>query len=188
MSSHSNGPTTYGFGGSLNWLLGSAVGGVAGSILFGAVLWIVDPAIVTETIPAIYGIDPGTIGLVFHLLHGAVLGIIFGFIVSRNPIFSTITADATTGLFAGRGLTTRFALAGLVYGLAVWAFLPLIVQSIWITFTGIVDPGFPFAAFEILIGHLLYGLLLGALFAVFVETAPEAEETESPFDETSDAD
>ena len=107
-------PTEYGFGGSLNWLIGGAVGGVVGSALFGALLWLVDPAIVTDVIPAIYGLEPGAIGWAFHLGHGLVLGSIFGFLVTRGPVFGTVTADVATGFIAAMGLGTRRARAGRV--------------------------------------------------------------------------
>ncbi|AXR76546.1 hypothetical protein [Natrarchaeobaculum sulfurireducens] len=177
-------PTEYGFGGSLNWLIGGAVGGVVGSALFGLVLWLVDPAVVTDAIPAIYGLEPGTIGWGFHLVHGLVLGIVFGVLVTRDVIFGTITAGVATDAIDELGLGTRLALAGMVYGLAVWAILPLIGQSIAFTVGG--DPSFPVAAFESLLGHLVYGLLLGALFSVFVEVAPEAEAADAPFEEDPD--
>ncbi|SDQ25764.1 hypothetical protein [Natronobacterium texcoconense] len=180
-------PTEHGFGGTGNWLLGGALGGVVGSLLFGVVLWFVDSAIITEAIPAIYGVEPiGTAGWIFHLVHGLVLGIVFGIIVSRNLILGTLMADVETGFIAAMGPGVRFALAGMVYGLAVWAILPLLVLPIWMSIGGIEDPGFPMLAFETLVGHLLYGLLLGALFSVFVESSQKAEEAEAPFEEATD--
>ncbi len=172
-----------GFGGPLNWLLGGAVGGLVGSALFGAVLWLVEPTIVTETVPALYGVDPGAVGWAFHLGHGLVLGVIFGFLVTREPFLGTLAAEVETGFIAAMGLHTRFALAGLVYGLAVWAILPVIALSLWIAIGGLADPGFPAAAFGTLVGHLLYGLLLGALFSLFVAVGPEAAAAEAPFEE-----
>ena len=180
-------PTEYGVEGSLNWLIGGAVGGLVGSVVFGALLWVVDPAIVTEAIPAIYGLEAGTIGLGFHLLHGLILGSVFGFLVTRGPIFGTLTADVATGFIARMGLGTRLSLAGLVYGLAIWAVLPVIAQSLLVVLGGAGEPAFPVTAFETLLGHLLYGLLLGALFSLFVEVAPEAEAADAPFEEAGDA-
>ncbi|WP_049928015.1 hypothetical protein [Halopiger goleimassiliensis] len=184
MSNETATPTGYGFGGSLNWLLGGAVGGLVGSAIFGALLWLVDPTIVTDDIPAIYGLEPGTIGWGFHLLHGLVLGSIFGFLVTRGPVFGTLTADVETGFLARMGLGTRLALAGFVYGLAVWAVLPMIAQSLLLVLGGAGEPAFPVAAFESLLGHLLYGLLLGALFSLFVDVSrAEAEGGDAPFEE-----
>ncbi|APW99983.1 hypothetical protein CHINAEXTREME_01945 [Halobiforma lacisalsi AJ5] len=174
--------------GTGNWLFGGAIGGAVGSLLFGLVLWLVDPTIVTEAIPAIYGIEPtGTAGWTFHLAHGLVLGVVFGALISRGPILGTVTADVETGFLASMGNGLRFALAGMVYGLAIWAILPLIVVPAWAGIGGIEEPGFPVLAFESLLGHLLYGLLLGGLFSAVADTAPKARDAEAPFEEASDS-
>lgn len=188
MSAQSDSPISHGIGGSLNWLIGGAVSGVVGSLFFGALLWTTDSDIVTDTIPAIYGLDPsGTVGWMFHLLHGLVLGIVFGFLVTRKPVLGTLTADVETGFLAAIGPGVRFTATGVVFGLAVWTVLPVIAQTILTAVSGGGDPEFSMAALESLVGHLLYGLLLGALFSVFVETAPEAKETDAPFEESSDS-
>ncbi|TYL38858.1 hypothetical protein CV102_10135 [Natronococcus pandeyae] len=188
MSTQSETASGYGFGGRLNWLFGGAIGGLAGSLLFGGLLWVVDPEIVIETIPAIYGFDPAqTVGWTFHLLHGLVLGVVFGFLVTRRPILGTITADTQIGFLARSGPLVRLALAGFVYGLAVWALLPVIAATVWAAVGGIADPGFPAMAFEGLVGHLLYGTLLGALFAVFVDIESDAERTDAPFDDADES-
>ncbi|MXV63621.1 hypothetical protein GS429_16455 [Natronorubrum sp. JWXQ-INN-674] len=187
MSFQVNSPTTFGIGGSLNWLVGGAVGGAIGSLLFGVLLWLVDPTIISEGIPAIYGLEPaGTAGWLFHLGHGLVLGSIFGLLVTRRPIFGTLMADVETGFIDAMGPGLRLTLAGFVYGLAVWAVLPVIVLPIWMSL-GIGDAGFPAFAFGTLVGHLLYGLLLGALFALIVEIAAEAEAVDAPFEEAGDS-
>lgn len=188
MSSQSTSPTGYGFGGRLNWLIGGAVGGVAGSLLFGGVLWVVEPAVVIETIPSMYGFAPAeTVGWTFHLLHGLVLGILFGFLVTRDPILGTFTADVPIGFLEDTGPGVRLVLAGLVYGFAIWALIPVIAATVWVTFGGAAGPGFPGFALESLVGHLLYGTLLGALFSVFVEIESEAERADAPFDDASES-
>lgn len=187
MSTESASPTNYGLDGSTNWLLGGAIGGIVGSLLFGALLWVVDPEIVTDTIPGIYGFDTaGGLGWVFHLFHGLVLGLVFGALVSRDPILGTITADTQFDVLEETGLAVRFVLAGFVYGLAVWALLPVIAGTVLISVGG-ADPVFPAIAAETLLGHLLYGLLLGALFSVFVDTESSAEDVETPFDDASES-
>jgi hypothetical protein len=188
MSTESRRATGYGFDGELNWVAGGAIGGIAGSLLFGVLLWIVDPAIVTETIPAIYGFDPAeTTGWAFHLLHGLTLGIVFGHLVTRETILGTITADSQIDWLDDAGLGARLALAGSVYGLAVWAILPVIAATVWFSIGGTVA-AFPGFAVESLAGHLLYGALLGALFAALVEIESEAERAETPFDDFDGAD
>ncbi|UPM44451.1 hypothetical protein [Halocatena salina] len=188
MNAQAETSTEYSIGGSLNWLIGGAVGGVVGALIFGGLLWAIDPAIVIETIPAIYGLSPaGPIGWVFHLIHGLVLGVIFGFLVSRSVIFDTLTADVETDIIDTMGPHLRFTAAGIVYGLAVWTVLPVTALSIWMTIGDVGAPSFPSTAIESLLGHVLYGLLLGALFSIFVEITPKAEESDAPFEEASDS-
>ena len=173
----------FGLDGPASWLVGGAVSGLLGSILFGAFLWLVEPDVVTEAIPEIYGVDPGTIGWAFHVTHGLVLGVIFGFLVTREAVLGTLGADVATGFIAAMGLHLRFALAGLVYGLAVWALLPVIAQTLWVAIGASGDPVFPAFAFETLLGHLIYGLLLGAIFSMVVAVGPMAADARDPFAE-----
>lgn len=187
MSFQVDNPATFGIGGALNWLIGGALGGAIGSLLFGAVLWVIDPAIITEAVPAIYGLEPvGTAGWLFHLGHGLVLGSVFGFLVTRGPVLGTLTADVETGFLAAIGPGLRLSLAGFVYGLTVWTLLPVILLPLW-TAVGPGETAFPGLAFESLVGHLLYGLLLGALFALIVEVESAAESSDDPFAESDES-
>lgn len=184
MSTEVDNLTRSGVGGSFNWLVGGAVGGAIGSLLFGAVLWLLDPTIITDAIPAIYGLETaGTAGWLFHLGHGLILGTVFGFLITRNPILGALMADVETDFLAAMGPVLRLTLAGLVYGLAVWTVLPVIVLPIWAAI-GIGEAGFPALAFEGLVGHLLYGLLLGALFALIVDLEPAVDAVNDPFAES----
>lgn len=183
MRSQTDMPAERGVSGRLSWLVGGALGGLIGAILFGGVLWTVEPALVTESIPQIYGLEGGgPAGWAFHLAHGAVLGIIFGLLVTRNPILGTLTADVATPFLDKMTPGMRIIAAGLVYGLAIWVFLPGIILSILVTFGDIPDP-LPWASVYSLIGHLLYGMLLGALVSVFIDIEVEATDTEAPFEE-----
>ncbi|WP_440766182.1 hypothetical protein [Natronorubrum sp. DTA7] len=129
----------------------------------------------------------GTAGWAFHVAHGLILGSSFGLLVTRGPILGTITADVEIGFLAAMGPGLRLTLAGVVYGLAVWAVLPVIALTLFTTVGGAGDPGFPDMALETLVGHLLYDLLLGALFALIAEIKPEAEATDAPFDEADES-
>lgn len=175
-----------GFSSRFNWLIGGAVSGIVGSLLFGAFLWTIDPEIVAE-IPAYYGLPTGTIGWPFHLFHGLILGVIFGFLVTRDIVLGTISARVETGFIATMGTAVRLALAGLIYGLAIWAILPIVILPVVASAAGVADPFFPGIAFESLIGHLVYGLVLGALFSVFVDIAPDEEQADAPFEEPTDS-
>jgi hypothetical protein len=189
MSADSQTTAGYGFGGTLKWVVGGAIGGVVGSLLFGALLWVADPAIVAETIPSLYGFDLGEVtGWAFHVLHGLVLGVLFGYLVTRETILGTITADSQIGWLETSRPGVRLTLARFVYGLAIWALIPAIAATVALSLGGLGGSTFPALAFESLVGHVLYGTLLVALFSVFVEIESEAERAETPFDDFDGAD
>lgn len=182
---HSEGSTATGSARGLNWLIGGAISGVVGSAAFGALLWTIDPSYVVD-LPQLVGMESSsTVGWALHLVTGIGLGVVFGLIVTRGPVIGTLAADVETDFIAAMGLGVRLALAGMVYGLAIWTLLSVVGLSLWASAMGVTDPIFPGLASESLLGHLLYGLLLGALFSAFVETAPRAEEAEAPFEEAS---
>lgn len=187
MNRHSDRSAERGLAGGANWLVGGAVGGFVGAVVFGVILWLVDPALVTERIPAIYGLETeGPAGWVFHLAHGVVLGVIFALLLTRKPVLGTLTADVETPLLAAMSPTVRITLAGLVYGLAVWVFLPGVITSMLLT-AGVVEDPFPAAATYNLVGHLLYGMFLGALVSLFVDLESQARAAEAPFEEAGDS-
>ena len=185
MSEDTNTLTNAGVGGRLNWLLGGALGGLVGAALFGVLLWLFDPSIVTEAIPAVYGFEAdGTTGWTFHLANGMVLGIVFAFLVTREPILGALTADVETPALDRLGPNGRLMFAGVVYGMAVWAIVPGILFSILMTVWGLESP-FPWGSVYNLVGHLVYGFLLGGLVSVFVDLEHELREADAPFEEPS---
>lgn len=68
-----------------------------------------------------------------------------------------------------------------MFGLAVWAILPLLVLPVWIETTGGGAGDFPTAAAESLGGHLLFGTILGFVFATIVDLSDRP--TKRPLEE-----
>lgn len=163
--------TGFGIGGTLGWTIGGVLGGAIAAAAFGAVMWAFDADIVAAAIPAIYGFDPSSVlGMTIHILHGAVLGLVFGALVTRPIVLGVLRANAETEMVSEFGLAIRVVAAGFVFGLAVWAFLPMIVLPIWVEVGGIGGAGeFPSAAVESMLGHMVFGLVLGLVFAVTVD-------------------
>lgn len=175
-----------GVGGRFNWLVGGAVGGLVGAALFGVFLWLVEPAIVTEAIPELYGLEGGGLtAWAFHLVHGVVLGTVFAFLITRDPIMGTLTADVETPVIDTMGPTLRIVAAGLVYGLILWVIFPGLVLTALVT-TGDTADTQPWASIFNLVGHLLYGMLLGGLVSLFTDFRAEAEASDDPFEEASE--
>lgn len=185
MSEHASVTSDRGIGGLFGWVLGGTVGGIVGAAVFGLLMWLMDPEIVAAAIPSLYGIDPrGPAGWAIHLAHGAILGLVFGFLLTRPLIMGVLSADVETDVIAGMGMVVRTALAGLAFGLAVWAVLPLLVLPIWTELIGAAEAAmFPAAAVESLLGHALFGIVLGTVFGVVV--SEPVDEVETPFEDRS---
>lgn len=162
--------TGFGIGGTLGWTIGGAVGGVIAAAAFGVVMWLFDPEVLTGAIPAIYGFDPSSvIGMTIHILHGIVLGLVFGFLVTRPAVLGTLRTNVETEAVSEFGLTIRVIAAGFVFGLAVWAILPVLVLPVWAELGATTAGGFPGFAVESMLGHMVFGLVLGLVFAVAVD-------------------
>ncbi|WP_331235359.1 histidine kinase [Natronorarus salvus] len=129
------------------WQAGGA-GGLAGALAFGTMMAMMTPAMLSEMIPAMYGLEGGLVGWIVHMSHGAAIGVAFAALASAGPLREY---TATTG---------GAAVAGLVYGIAVWALLAVIVMPIWLGMPEMV----PNLDVGSLVGHSLYGVLLGIVY------------------------
>lgn len=93
----------------INWPAGF-VGGIVGTAAFGVMLTMMMPDVIEVAIPSMYGLAPPPdllTGWVVHLVHGAVLGVVFAGLVG----LAGVSGDSPVGAVA----------AGVVYGVAVYA-------------------------------------------------------------------
>ncbi|WP_137289730.1 hypothetical protein [Natronorubrum halophilum] len=171
MSTESDNASAFGISGSGGWLVGGALGGAVGAAAFGLLMWLFDPDAVAVAIPAIYGLElTGIVGWGIHIAHGIVLGLIFGFIVTRKSVLGILRTDVETEALSRTGMLLRLVGAGFVFGIAIFAVLPLAVLPVWVQTVGGGAVGdFPTAAIETLLGHLVFGTVLGLVFAAIVD-------------------
>ncbi len=172
MSTTTETASAFGLSGATGWVVGGAVGGALGAAAFGLVLWLFDPVIVEAAIPSVYGLETeGVIGWGIHIAHGVLLGLIFGVLVTREAVLGVLRTDTETEALSGAGIVLRVVGAGFVFGLAVFAILPLLVLPVWtdVGGAGAQVGDFPTAAIESLLGHLVFGLVLGIVFALTVD-------------------
>lgn len=126
--------------------------GLAGTVAMTALMLAMGATnVLGGAIPALYGLAPPAnlpAGLGVHAFHGAVLGVIFAGIVRAAEIESI----------------RAIALAGVGYGVVVWALLAALVMPQWLAAVGFPQaPPFPNFAPPSLLWHLVYGGVAGAV-------------------------
>ena len=133
---------------------GGVLGGLLGGLVFGALMSMQMPGVLESAIPnGMYGLGAsGEIGWVIHMSHSAVLGVVFAVGIEFGGFDATRSSNLRTGL------------AGLGYGLVVWAVLAAIVMPIWVS--GGSTAGVPNIVTESIVGHAVYGVLLGISYSV----------------------
>jgi hypothetical protein len=135
-----------------NWKAG-VVGGIVGALVFGLQMALMNPGPLQGAIPAMYGLafPNGLAGFTIHIAHGAVLGVGFAAVVGLADL-----SRAPAGKQVG---------AGLVYGIVLWAVLAVVVMPVWLGAVGFPNaPSLPNVGVGSLLGHALYGVVLGAVY------------------------
>jgi hypothetical protein len=132
---------------------GAVVAGAAGAIVMGALMSVMNPDVLAVAVPSLYGLAPppnGVAGWVVHVSHGAVLGVVFAAGAGAAGI------DRSVG---------RSAVAGVVYGAVIWIALAALLMPLWLSAVGSpASPPFPNFAVPSLLWHVVYGVVLGALY------------------------
>ncbi|MUW15181.1 histidine kinase [Halorubrum sp. CBA1125] len=145
--------------GAGDWKAGVA-GGLVGGVAFGLVMaYVIPNPLLPVVIPSMYGLAPPAapfLGWVIHLSHSAVIGVGFAALVGARP-------DLADGVGKSVGL-------GAAYGILVWIVLAVIVMPIWLSAVGSpANPPLPNISALSAIGHMLYGVVLGGVYAGIVE-------------------
>jgi len=97
------------------------------------------------------------VGWIYHLFNSAVIGAIFGWLFGRRAV--------TTGSGLGWGA---------LYGVAWWILGAQILMPLALhmaPFSSVMMPPMRMVAMGSLVGHVMYGLILGGLFPVFARSA-----------------
>lgn len=110
--------------------------------------------VIAMAIPALYGATGLVAGWIAHLFHSVVFGLIFAAAVGSIGSLDAYADRVSTG--AGLGI---------VYGVIVWVVAAAIVMPIWLSAVGFPGaPPLPNFNPTSLVGHVVYGVVLGALF------------------------
>ncbi|WP_129114145.1 histidine kinase [Halegenticoccus tardaugens] len=145
---------------------GGVVAGLAGGLVMGALFAIFAPPLLTDAIPALYGLSGGLAGWTIHMANSAILGVVFAAIARALPKYSDTTMKST-------GL-------GAVYGAVLWIALAAVVMPIWLAAVDFpAVPPLPNVDLMGLVFHVAYGLVLGATYPAFSRWL-SPKETASP--------
>ncbi|MEF8816392.1 MAG: hypothetical protein V5A20_05045 [Salinibacter sp.] len=154
--------------GPWDWVRG-AFGGFVGSVAFGLFMaFIMPPPMLEVVIPNLYGIEatpqaPAPLaGWAFHQFHGVMLGLGYVAYVEAPAVADWIEPRTLNG-----GLVH-----GLLWGVLTTVAFPVLVMPLWLQAAGFGGaPPFPNVGFPAtllgLIGHLIYAVPLGLLYALY---------------------
>ena len=130
------------------------LGGVVGALAMGGLVLAMSPPVLAVAIPSLYGLAPPPnpgLGMVVHVSHGAVLGVVFA------------------GLVGALGIedTARRVGLGVAWGVVTWIGLAALVMPVWLSVVGSpASPPFPNFAPPSLLWHAVYGAVLGGVYTV----------------------
>lgn len=130
------------------------IAGFVATVTTAVVVLVAGSDLLSSTIPAMYGFESAlVVGLIAHLIHGTLFGFVFAFVLS-DPELVAITNSLM-----------KTILAGVVYGLLLALVGTGIIMPVWISAVGVVSaPTMPYVTGSLVGMHLVYGLVLGALF------------------------
>ncbi|MFW6384777.1 MAG: histidine kinase [Halodesulfurarchaeum sp.] len=135
----------------LDWKAG-ALGGIAGAIVMGALMLVMNEAVITVAIPSLYLLVPPPSvlqGMGVHVFHGAALGIVFAGVIQALGVEST---SKVVGL-------------AILWGVVIWVTLAALLMPVWLGVVGSpASPPFPNFAPPSLLWHVVYGLVLGGVY------------------------
>jgi hypothetical protein len=146
-------------------LRNGVISGLCGGAIFGLIIQFIIGAM--PAIGALYG-AAGVIaaGWVIHMFHSAVFGAIYGAIASTGAFRRPME-----NIFAGTGL-------GVAYGIILWGSFLVFVWPSWLHAVHFpMAPSLPFVKLWPFAGHLIYGFILGIVYASITNTASAVRQT-----------
>jgi hypothetical protein len=139
----------------------AVVAGVVGGIAFGIPLQFVIGRM--GAIGALYTLgEPSVaVGWAAHLVHSAIFGLVFGLVTEGEPLHSLMEDNVGMAGFVGIG-----------FGLALYVLNIGFVWPVWLDAVGFAPAAewsIPFYPLRPMVGHVVYGAILGFAFALLVD-------------------
>lgn len=138
-----------------SWQAGLA-GGLVGGVAFGIMMTVQLPMILENAIPGMYGLGPVPLRS-----GGRSTSSTLRFSGSCSAFYSPLAGSAT-----GSIPLVAIAVAGLAYGVVLWLVLASFVMPAWVGAMTEMAPPVPDWNVDSLLGHAVYGVLLGIVYAV----------------------
>lgn len=152
------------FDGEVAWR-GGAIAGFFATVVMGLVITATDLTVLRSAIAGLYGFEGSLLaGWVAHLVHGTLFGVVFAFVL------------ADPGLYGVERWVWKTTLAGVVYALGLAVVATGFVMPVWLGLAGVgTVPEMPFVTTATVAWHVVYGLVLGAVYPYAVDLAePQA--------------
>lgn len=127
------------------------LGGLAGGIAFGLLM---QQQEMLPTVASLYGLDGVAWGWVAHLFHSVVFAL----------VFAAVLTGTSLRRYADRVVPTTAL--GAAYGVLLWILAAAVVMPFWLGEMGLDAPTIPNLEAMSFVGHLGYGVVLGAVFVL----------------------
>ena len=147
----------------IRWRYG-AVAGLFATVAMSAAIALTDLETLRVAVAGLYGSEGNLlVGWVAHLLHGALFGVLFAAVLTDAALEDLTDSPA------------KCAGTGAVYGLVLAVVGAGIVMPIWLAVVGFgAPPSLPHVTIPLLAWHLVYGVVLGGIFAHLTNSPPSA--------------
>jgi hypothetical protein len=140
----------------------SAAGLVAG-VVMGLTLWSFGNGL--AIIGALYGIESAVIGWITHLFHSVVFALLFVALTFWPPIRNRIEGVPSVTVL---GVAWAIVLALVAAGM---------LMPVWISAVGVGELVFPNVTATGVVGHVLWGMVLGATYGLLCERDTVLDDT-----------
>lgn len=138
-------------------LLRGGIASIVAGVVFGAMLQSMG---MLPMIGALYGVPTAAAGWIAHIFHSIVFGLVF-VVLLGVPAIAGYTRGIGTGIAAGA-----------LYGIAVWLTAAAVVMPLWMSALGMAAPAIPNLDVMSLLGHAVFGIVLGGVYAALVRSRP----------------
>lgn len=149
------------FENGIAWRAGGGAGIVA-TVVMGVFIMLIDLPTLRTAIAGLYGFEGSlVVGWGAHVAHGAIFGL----------LFAVVLADPS--LYRIQESLSRTVAAGVVYGLVLAVAGAGIIMPIWLGLVGFpTPPSLPFVTPATVSWHVVYGAVLGGVYAFVASRWP----------------